>query len=193
MRVIGDAHARRHFYRLASRRWRLLTAVVAAVALVAGLIIGIRVHFAGWGPPPASDPGRPVAVHPVHGRKVYISPMRPYRRPPVSWPAAASATVTVAGAMARAGDTPVLVGPASGSPRVAAAVPVQVQVTVAPQQTAAALGVYGVVFTVTPAAGSAGSRVRVSVDYTRFAHAYGGDYAGRLHLVELPSCALTTP
>ncbi|MGW7003747.1 RHS repeat-associated core domain-containing protein [Streptomyces sp. NPDC054933] len=35
--------------------------------------------------------------------------------------------------------------------------------------------------------------VRVQVDYSSFRGAYGGDWAARLHLVELPSCALTTP
>ncbi|MFE3468057.1 RHS repeat-associated core domain-containing protein [Streptomyces sp. NPDC059185] len=35
--------------------------------------------------------------------------------------------------------------------------------------------------------------VEVEVDYNAFRHAYGGDYAARLRLVELPACALTTP
>lgn len=35
--------------------------------------------------------------------------------------------------------------------------------------------------------------VHVSVDYSSFAFADDGDYASRLHLVELPACALTTP
>src|SRR5262249_39797275 len=34
--------------------------------------------------------------------------------------------------------------------------------------------------------------VRLSVDYSSFAGAYGGDYAGRLRLVALPECALST-
>ncbi|MET8291571.1 RHS repeat-associated core domain-containing protein [Streptomyces sp. NPDC005132] len=34
---------------------------------------------------------------------------------------------------------------------------------------------------------------QVSVDYSAFASAYGGDWAGRLGLVQLPACALTTP
>jgi RHS repeat-associated protein len=54
--------------------------------------------------------------------------------------------------------------------------------------------VRGVVFTVTgPAGGTASGRVHVSLDYASFAGAYGGDYASRLHLVELPACALSTP
>ena len=191
MNVSVYTHGR--FYAAIMRRWRLLTAMTAAPALVAGLIIGVEVHVARWGPPPTSDPGSPVAVHVVHGRKAVVVPMRPYRTPPAMWPAAQSATVTVAGSLVRVGDTPVYVGPASSGPRVAAAAPVQVRVTVAPRQTAAALGVHGMVFMVAPAGADPGGQVHVSVDYSGFAHAFGGDFAGRLHLVQLPGCALTTP
>ncbi|WP_335979720.1 polymorphic toxin-type HINT domain-containing protein [Streptomyces sp. CA2R106] len=34
---------------------------------------------------------------------------------------------------------------------------------------------------------------KVSLDYSGFANAYGGDYGSRLRLVEMPACALTTP
>jgi RHS repeat-associated protein len=62
------------------------------------------------------------------------------------------------------------------------------------RQAARALGVAGVVFTLSRSDGQAASgRVHVSLDYSSFAYADGGDYAARLRLVELPSCALTTP
>ncbi len=35
--------------------------------------------------------------------------------------------------------------------------------------------------------------VRISISYAKFATAYGADFAGRLRLVTLPACALTTP
>jgi RHS repeat-associated protein len=35
--------------------------------------------------------------------------------------------------------------------------------------------------------------VRVTIDYSRFRHAHGGDFAARLRLVQMPACALTTP
>ncbi|MEV7641758.1 polymorphic toxin-type HINT domain-containing protein [Streptomyces rubiginosohelvolus] len=35
--------------------------------------------------------------------------------------------------------------------------------------------------------------VRVTVDYSAFRGAYGGDWAARLRMVEMPACALTTP
>ncbi|OMI36982.1 hypothetical protein SPAR_22709 [Streptomyces sparsogenes DSM 40356] len=38
-----------------------------------------------------------------------------------------------------------------------------------------------------------GGRARLSVDYSAFASAYGGDWAGRLQLVKLPDCALKDP
>ena len=68
------------------------------------------------------------------------------------------------------------------------------RVQVLPHQVAQALEVTGTVFTVARADGAAATgRVHVSVDYAGFKYAYGGDYASRLHLVELPSCALSTP
>ena len=58
----------------------------------------------------------------------------------------------------------------------------------------AAAGVNGLVFSVARADGAAGAAaVHVSVSYRGFAAAYGGYYASRLRLVELPACALTTP
>lgn len=56
------------------------------------------------------------------------------------------------------------------------------------RQAAAAAGVKGGLFTLRDAEGAAGGRVRLSLDYGSFAYAYGGDYAARLHLVELPGC-----
>ncbi|WP_432137432.1 RHS repeat-associated core domain-containing protein [Streptomyces sp. bgisy154] len=35
--------------------------------------------------------------------------------------------------------------------------------------------------------------VRVTIDYSGFEHAYGGGFASRLRLVQMPACALTTP
>jgi RHS repeat-associated protein len=63
-----------------------------------------------------------------------------------------------------------------------------------PQAAASALGVHGVVFTVGRADGTTtAGRMHVSLDYSSFADAYGAGYGSRLHLVQLPACALTTP
>src|ERR1039457_5572924 len=105
----------------------------------------------------------------------------------------------------RAGGLPVWVGPpdtkSSALPRRTAtdgylsSSPVtRVTAGMASHATASALGVRGIVFTVSRADGRAGpGRVHVSLDYSVFAGAYGGNYASRIHLVELPACALTTP
>jgi RHS repeat-associated protein len=83
----------------------------------------------------------------------------------------------------------------SGAAAPAATSPVSsAQVQVLSHQVAQGLGVAGTVFTVSRSDGSALSgRVHVSVDYSGFEYAYGGNYASRLHVVELPACALTTP
>lgn len=44
-----------------------------------------------------------------------------------------------------------------------------------------------------PAAPEAEGSVEIEVDYSAFAHAYGGAWASRLRLVSLPDCAVTTP
>ncbi|MFF0290204.1 RHS repeat domain-containing protein [Streptomyces sp. NPDC005262] len=60
------------------------------------------------------------------------------------------------------------------------------------RKTARKLGVEGVLLAVQPVAGAKG-KVDVEVDYSGFRHAYGGDWASRLVLRPLPSCALTIP
>jgi hypothetical protein len=112
--------------------------------------------------------------------------------------APAAVTLVNPGAV-RAGSQPVLVGPAArtGTARsglIAGQEPSAVAVTLASQRTALAAGVHGILFSVKPGPGASGSGpVDVSVDDSSFVAAYGGDYAARLHLVEMPACAITTP
>ncbi|WP_255951301.1 RHS repeat-associated core domain-containing protein [Streptomyces odontomachi] len=66
------------------------------------------------------------------------------------------------------------------------------------QTAAKKAGVNGVLLTVDPVgAGKDASvdtdRLRVSVDYSSFSDAYGGNFGPRLRLVTLPACTLTTP
>ncbi|MFG2569224.1 RHS repeat domain-containing protein [Streptomyces sp. NPDC048567] len=63
-------------------------------------------------------------------------------------------------------------------------------VNVLDQKTTRAAGVTGVVFT---AAAQTPGAAKISVDYTSFGSAVGGNWAGRLGLATLPACALTTP
>ncbi len=76
----------------------------------------------------------------------------------------------------------------------AAAAPGSVRLQVAGQDVSAKAGVQGVVFTVARADSAAGtSTVALDIDYAAFADGYGGDYAGRLRLVRMPECVLSTP
>jgi RHS repeat-associated protein len=127
--------------------------------------------------------------------------------PKVSWPAAASTTaglstagsqptattvgglpVSVAAVVTRAANTP------ANTPATAISTPNSVRVAVASHAAATAAGVNGVLLSVSRADGAttAGS-VSVQVGYGTLAQNYGGDYAGRLGMVALPACALTTP
>ncbi|WP_405585472.1 RHS repeat-associated core domain-containing protein [Streptomyces sp. NBC_01190] len=94
---------------------------------------------------------------------------------PVVWPASANATLT----------------PSSGK---GAAPTGGATVTVATHGVSTAAGVDGALLTVTrPTGATAADPAKVTLDYSGFADAYGGDFGSRLTLVELPACALTTP
>jgi RHS repeat-associated protein len=182
---------------------RAFLAVLTVATVLAGSITAIRVIAAGRSAP-AARPGAAVPVHVVHGRAVRVPAMKTWRRPVTAWPAAGTATVALtvpaqsgqpgagpSAGSARAGSLPVWVGPpdAGGPAGVSRA-----RVSMASQGTARALGVRGVVASVVRADGAPGAgRVHVSVSYSGFAQAYGGDYASRLRLVELPGCALSDP
>ncbi|GAA2018275.1 RHS repeat-associated core domain-containing protein [Catenulispora yoronensis] len=89
----------------------------------------------------------------------------------------------------QAGSLPIRLGaPADGRATAAD----QVSVTVADPAAAQAAGVNGLMFSLTPAGTSDGS-VSVGVDTSALASMFGGDFGSRLHLVQLPACALTTP
>ncbi|MFG2815234.1 polymorphic toxin-type HINT domain-containing protein [Streptomyces sp. NPDC048410] len=66
----------------------------------------------------------------------------------------------------------------------------EARVTVLDQKAAQKLGVTGVVLT---AEADTSAATELSVDYSSFASAVGGDWSHRLRLVRLPACALTTP
>ncbi|MGW4348985.1 DddA-like double-stranded DNA deaminase toxin [Streptomyces sp. NPDC004690] len=113
---------------------------------------------------------------------------------PVAWPTAATATVPVAPHAARATTTEVGKLPVTVSAPATGAAPAKVTVKVLDHRTATALGIDGTVLSVARADGHRNaSRTRLTLDYSGFADAYGGDYASRLTLAALPACALTTP
>ncbi|GAA2930082.1 hypothetical protein GCM10010478_33730 [Streptomyces erythrogriseus] len=117
--------------------------------------------------------------------------LREQRR--AAWPKQGSATVRLTGNVKAAatgtlGGLPLTVRPATGKDGLPGAT--DVRFTVLGADAAEAAGVNGVLFTGT--ADTAG-RARVTVGYQGLAGAMGGGWASRLRLVELPSCALTTP
>ncbi|MEU0529104.1 RHS repeat-associated core domain-containing protein [Amycolatopsis tolypomycina] len=114
----------------------------------------------------------------------------------VSWPAAATAEVDLPEAGA-AGKVPAGQAVAVARSRVKAAearhTPDKVRISTLDQAATAKTGIKGVLVKVEPVLGDTSGPVNVDVDYQSFGDAYGGDFGGRLHLVQYPSCLLTTP
>ncbi|MFG2084990.1 MULTISPECIES: RHS repeat-associated core domain-containing protein [unclassified Spirillospora] len=181
---------------------RAVTVAAAATALV--MPAGLLSAPAALADPPNST--RPqVADHedPVAGRDLKV---RPRKADPAAeqgpaakadWPDAGTAEVQVpSGKKAvRAGGLPVRVLPPGKQPRSARAVPAagRVRVQVLDQRASRAAGVDGLAFTVARTDTAAPGRVKVRLDYAKFAQAFGGAYGARLRLTQLPPCALTTP
>ncbi|MFI1926297.1 RHS repeat-associated core domain-containing protein [Streptomyces sp. NPDC020377] len=119
--------------------------------------------------------------------------------PTPSWPKPGTATVTVpagGSTKAEAGALPLSISPHQGTAdqKARATAPAQrrVQVQVLDQKVAKAAGVTGVLLAVRRLQSDKGT-LDVTLDYSGFQNAYGGDWASRLTLHRLPSCALTTP
>jgi RHS repeat-associated protein len=108
-------------------------------------------------------------------------------------PRATAATTGAATPMARAGQLPISVGPPPSKAAKTSTTAASMQVQVLRQSAARASGLDGVLFRVRRTDSSAAVPMTVSVDYSGFRNAYGGDWAQRLQLVSLPACAVTTP
>ncbi|WP_435279065.1 RHS repeat-associated core domain-containing protein [Streptomyces sp. 1222.5] len=105
------------------------------------------------------------------------------------WPKAGSAEMKLSGKAAKAQGLPLTAKTAGGKKGAHA-----VRLRVLSRKAAQAAGVDGVLFTVARADGAAAKgAARVTVDYSDFAGAYGGDYASRIRLAQYPACVLTTP
>lgn len=105
------------------------------------------------------------------------------------WPAAGSADVTLSGKAAKAKGLPLTAKAAGGTNRADS-----VRVEVLGREATEAAGVDGVLFTVARSDGAtAAGPAQLSLDYSDFADAYGGDYSSRLRLATYPACVLTTP
>ncbi|MDN0200984.1 RHS repeat-associated core domain-containing protein [Streptomyces sp. S.PNR 29] len=125
------------------------------------------------------------------------------KTPKVVWPSAGKATVDVPAADSApraakpsgAKSAAVSVRAAKSSVRsLAVGGPGRVSVEVLDRDKVKPFGGVGLGLRVRRADGSiTAGPVDVRIDYSGFAHAYGGDFADRLQLMRLPACAATTP
>ncbi|MFB6722391.1 polymorphic toxin-type HINT domain-containing protein [Kribbella sp. NPDC056345] len=117
---------------------------------------------------------------------------------PPTWPEPSDRTVRLSG-VSGVLKTPVSNGVVRLSAhadrtKVGALTPATARLKVLDRSKADAADVSGFLLTVARADGQSGeSPAELTVDYSGFAHAGGGDWASRLQLVSLPKCALTTP
>ncbi|WP_213457195.1 polymorphic toxin-type HINT domain-containing protein [Rhizomonospora bruguierae] len=135
-----------------------------------------------------SVPVRKVAARPVTAAKLPQAGVLPAPQ----WPAAGSADLTLSAAAAA---VPVSFRqPAAKAAVRNLAALARMHVDMLDQAASAKARLRGVLFRVRRADGlSAAAPVGVTVDYGKFATAYGADWGSRLRLVRLPECALTTP
>ncbi|WP_069885942.1 RHS repeat domain-containing protein [Streptomyces luteocolor] len=164
----------------------------------------------GWPTPPSAE--KPVKGHDsatAAPRLVTKGPKTPQSAPRAAWPKPGSAVIDLSaqddGRSATAKGLPLTVSSpktaaaksARPSARAAAPVAAQGEVTtrVVDHKTTERAGVRGVLFSLETGDAKSDNpgKVQATVDYSRFADAFGGGYASRLTLVQLPDCALKTP
>jgi RHS repeat-associated protein len=197
----------------AATRARAVIAAAAAAVLLTGLLAGqampASAHPAGKAPtPPKPRADKVTPAIPSRAAKQTLARVAAARAATTAaarraahdqktaalWPSPGTATLSVpttGATTATAGTLPVtMTRPAGSGARAAGA-----RVQVFGQEQSRRAGVNGVLFTLSALTGSdgAGGTAAVGIDYSAFGNAYGGDYGGRLHLVRMPACALTTP
>ncbi|MEV0254749.1 RHS repeat-associated core domain-containing protein [Streptomyces sp. NPDC050732] len=198
--------------------WRQRAALAVSAALVGTLLQAATAPLAA-----ADDAERlPVGVteKPVKGRDAKAARPRlqskglktPKNAPKAAWPEPGTAVVDLAGSGSANKAQPVKAKGlplAVGAPKAAAvkrsrqgaravtgeAPQGDITARVVDRKTTQKAGVRGVLFSLeaSEATSDAQGKVRASVDYSRFAEAFGGGYGSRLTLVELPACVLKTP
>ncbi|MBY8881583.1 HNH/ENDO VII family nuclease [Actinacidiphila acidipaludis] len=176
-------------------RWVTMLAVgavlVASGTAWADVTSGHR-RYAGAPDLPQSPSVGHVTSLPSHFVKPPNDAVKPYRATATHFPPATSTTVALtSGTKPSSSSSPIsirAVSPKTGH----YAGPATATVKVSDPASARQAGVSGVLFTVTPH-GTGHSAADVTLDYSAFAQAYGGNFGSRLELVQLPTCALTTP
>jgi RHS repeat-associated protein len=167
------------------------SAVVLGVALWGAPVFAAAHHRHKWHPP---KPQRVKVLPRIpakltrHGWKLRRVPEG--TRGHAIWPAPGFGVSALGTAhLTSVGRLPVLAARANG-PTGAGLTGARVQVYGRPA--IARLGLSGVLFTVS-SDGTGGGLAAIGLNYSRFADAIGGNFADRLHLVQLPRCALTDP
>ncbi|WP_211763331.1 RHS repeat-associated core domain-containing protein [Kutzneria sp. CA-103260] len=179
----------------------VLVASAAAVALVASLVnAGVTAPLAqadGTGQVSVEKP-IPHADRALKGAdKAAFESSTPLVN--VSWPAAGDADVTTNGVSrtakaatpARAGTLPISLS-AENENQATETPSSTFHVHLADQAATRKAGISGLLFTVKPDKAQ-DQHDTVQVDYSSFRNAVGGDFGSRLHLSQLPACALTDP
>lgn len=179
-------------------------ALGVSTALIATLLQAVAftsaAEAAGTGHAPVTDPDRPVArgeAFKTKPRTVSEGPRTPREEPKAAWPEAGSAVVTLrdpaagTGASVRAKGLPLELN--TPAKRVESATGGSVEARVLSREAARKTGIDGLLITLEARDADSAGAVGATVDYSSFAQAFGGGYASRLTLVELPACALTSP
>ncbi|MER8114773.1 polymorphic toxin-type HINT domain-containing protein [Streptomyces sp. NPDC094031] len=177
---------------------------ISALAAVMALLVTAAVAQDGISPyvfhgkiwNPKSLPAIPgVGSHALRGpqpvRDRGHRTLTPYRSPAKpAWPKAGSGSVGLAAKPARVGSLPVWVS-AADKPAATKTAPVRVQL--ASHSQALRAGADAGLLVGLGGTKSPKDKVRVVLDYSSIAKAFGGGYGSRLTLTRLPACALTTP
>jgi RHS repeat-associated protein len=195
--------------RLAKRglvhRCVVVAAVIGTAASMAGCAGRTPLYTPGPGAPALSSgvPVRGLAVARPRRVRVDDQAAKAFRPTETAWPAAGAGSVLlrppvagqVNGPVSKVARTPLwvqAVGHEGAGLDAAWHGPSQITARVLPHARAVELGVSALVFEIGGNGGATG-QVRIGLDYKAFAQAYGGNYGSRLRLVEMPSCALSTP
>ncbi|MFF4834315.1 hypothetical protein [Streptomyces sp. NPDC001315] len=190
-------------FRTPRRKIALATAAVMTATLLQGVAAPALAD--GWHRPALPAAEKSLAGGPAGKavpRKVMKTPRTPQQPPATAWPKAGAATVDLSSTATDAAtkSAPRVKGlPLTLDARVRSgrngekAATGTVSARVLDRAFAQKAGLDGPVFTLRADSAKNAGRVRAGLDYSSFAGAYGGGYADRLRLVELPACVLSTP
>jgi RHS repeat-associated protein len=181
-------------------RLRAFTAAFVAFCLVTGLTAGLPPAGVAAAPSSGQPPERSVPVKSLASKVSPLPAMPKHAGRPVVWPSAASTVVSLpvvsgrqAAASASVGGLPVTLSPVPVNEvtGVLPSSPLAVRVEVLDRAAANRAGVPLALRLSRADGGSSPAKVNVRLDYNGFRDAYGGAWASRLELRQLPECGLS--